>query len=265
MGYRGFHKFVSRAVGEVPLPAWSDAGTARGYSAWQIQDLRSGARYFAYANFWRGIMHLPVVGLFVWRDVWGLAALFLALAAGHAQLVLLELYKASVIWQLQADPEAKPVERADMASSTAWDWFFKPKKFETEAFYRGLGLGWFRILATRFIEWSRLSPEERARGDRPEYVGRGTREDVARFESATRVGEAAHWVMGFLDAIPIVFCIVNGIFWPLPYLIWIWWGDTWLALLQRQHRCRVWKLVERVRKRQASGGQVEKEPAGTKS
>jgi hypothetical protein len=75
---------------------------------------------------------------------------------------------------------------------------------------------------------------------------------VLRFEVATRVGEMVHMVMGLMDAIPLILAITTGSGWGwILYFAWIFWGDTWLGFLQRYHRLRVWKLVQRSRRKLA--------------
>ncbi|MDI9635114.1 hypothetical protein QPK87_31455 [Kamptonema cortianum] len=240
--------------GETIPASFSEAPHVKGLTESKIDELTANARYFSAANFWRLVFHLPVIMMF-WAFGYPLLSIpFLILCTIHAVLVVTEVYKREVFKLYRVDPSATENKEHQIAvtSSRAGDWWYKPKKWETDRFYRWLGMSGFRWFVTTFIEKTRLTRQERKRGERTSYVGKSVN-DIVRFESGTRTAESIHLCMASFDLIPVVFCVTVGFWWGLPYTAWVFVGDFWLSLLQRHHRVRVWKIIERVRAREASG------------
>lgn len=246
LGLRQFHLFVSKKAGEEPLPNLREAKESGGYSADQIEELRSATRYFGQANFWRLVFHLPVLLMF-WRfdGYWG-AGLFLALVLFHTSLIVLETYKASVIQRLR--PSDSVTEVIQIVRSETWgEWWFSPKGWETDRVYRWMGMLWFKILVEYVINGLRLTPEQRAAGMEVEYVGTKA-EDVIRFENTSRVSELTHFSMALTGVFPVYFAVWHELWLAVPFTILVFYADLGCALLQRLNRRRIWPLVKRFRK-----------------
>ncbi len=251
LGLRYLHRLISDRTGQKPLPPIADAVSTRGFRQTDIDDLRHDARYFGRANLFRLVLHLPVIAMFARFDQWFLMAVFGAMALFHAVLVVLESYKTTIIFRLGADPEATPEERAPARSETWGDWWFVPKKWETDRFYAAIGLPRFRRLVEWVIWTLRYSRSERRAGASLEFVRGARTKDVVEFENQTRVNECVHLVMAAIDVVPIIYAVVNQLWFAIPYTAWIFWGDLYCALLQRANRNRIWTLIRRARKLEA--------------
>jgi hypothetical protein len=256
-GIRALHVFVSARVGERPLPTIEDAKTSTAYSAEDIAELQIQTRYFGKANFWRAVLHLPIILMFANSEAWRFTFLFVTMVVFHSFLILIELYKASVIRNLKPGEGGERPKFADQKPVSWGDWYFSPKPWESEKAYARMGIKFFRWQVTYFMERAMLTKEQRKSGLKAEYVGGGGRAEVLRFESSTRVAEVVHLGMGAIDILPVIFVIQHQIWLMLPYVLWICYGDFGLAILQRSHRLRVWKLVERMRAKHAKAEEAK--------
>lgn len=250
LGLRKLHLLISDRTGQKPLPPLAQAHATPGYRAEEIEDQRHDARYFGRANLLRIVTHLPILAMFIRFGNWWLGGLFIALAVFHAVLVILERYKSEIVARLVADPDAVPLVVEKAKSETWGDWWFVPKRWETEKFYVMVGLVQFRRLV-EFIIWTLgYTREERRAGKTLEFV-RGASKDVVEFENQSRVNECVHLVMAGIDLIPVVYALATQLWFALPYTLWILWGDLYCVLLQRLNRCRIWTLIRRARKIEA--------------
>ncbi len=137
LGLRALHLFACRITGEQSLPTLEQAPTYAHYSANEINELRMDARYFGSANFWRLLMHVPIMLMFWKYDAVWVASFFLILILFHASLLIMESYKATVIQMLR--PIEKVEKELPMVRCETWgDWLFAPKKWETDGLTKHL-------------------------------------------------------------------------------------------------------------------------------
>jgi hypothetical protein len=119
--------------------------------------------------------------------------------------------------------------------------FFRPRPFESEAFYRALGVEHFR----RFVVWlmRTLARDEVA------FVPPGGTSAAVGYERQTRMSETLHWVLAAITVplLPATWTAGGGA--PFVWTVVIVWGDVMLALLQRYQRLRLWPIVVRARSR----------------
>lgn len=249
LGLRGLHLFTCRVTGEEPLPSLAEAPTCERFDSAEIEDMRAGTRYFGRANFWRMVFHIPILTMLVKIGGGWVTWVFVVLIAFHSALLAMEAYKAAVLERMQgAPPRPKSTE---VVKSEVWgEWYFAPKKWETETFYRLTGGFWFKVLVEFVIDRLRLTREEREAGKTVEYVGSGMAE-VVRFENGSRVSECVHLSMAAIDLLPIWFAVSHKLWLAVPYTVFVLWGDFGCAVLQRLNRWRIWTLIKRARSLEA--------------
>lgn len=248
LGVRALYVFTASSVQEPILPSTKDAPEKKGWSAEQLHERRSGSRYFAAANMIRTVFHLPVIVFSVIYGFKWVTWLFSFFAVCHLLLALVESYKAGIVELVPPDEKGSEIDQF-VPANFAEHWF-SPKPWESEKFYHAIGIKWFQALTTLIIKHIWLTKAERKSGVEVEYLRSHTPVQVLRFEVATRVGEMVHMAMGLMDGIPLVLAATHKLGWGwVLYFVWIFWGDTWLGFLQRYHRLRVWKLVQRCRKK----------------
>ncbi|MBL8068916.1 MAG: hypothetical protein JNM28_10735 [Armatimonadetes bacterium] len=249
LGLRALHLFTCRVTGEDALPSIADAPTCDRFSAEEVAEMRAGTRYFGRANFWRMVFHLPILLMLLKFNGGWVTGIFAALIALHTALLAMEAYKAAVLQHIKG-VEGRP-KSTEVVKSEVWgEWYFAPKKWETETFYRITGGFWFKILVEFVIDRLRLTKEEREAGKTVEYVGSGMAE-VVRFENGSRVSECVHLTMAAIDLLPIWFAASHKLWLAIPYTVFVLWGDFGCAVLQRLNRWRIWTLIKRARKLEA--------------
>ena len=246
VGIRQMHLLMSRVTGDTPLPP---VGQTSPWSRQKLVENRDGSRYFGIANFLRGSLYLwPLLSAWnsgvLWLNGWIIFLLFY-----HYASVLLEIYKIKRVDALLPAAQEAGIDPPPNRSSSKTDWWFAPKKFETEEFYRRIGIQAMKVITTTYVDRTKLSPEEQLAGKKAEYLPGKRKTESLQFEFGTRVGEALHGVAIFLN-LPVVFGLfmvgqlVPGILIALLTL-----SDVMLALLQRCHRLRVWRVVVKMRSR----------------
>lgn len=271
LGVRYLYRMTGGGISGQLLPTATDAPTTPGWSHADLEDLLEGARYFGIANFVRLILHIPVLVFLSWQQAWGFVTVFSVVVAFHLLCVVLEVYKFGVARRLVADESAVAQSEHSVLTvgeALPWgNWFWRNRKWETERFYRALGMDWFQEIVTTYIDLTRLNRRERKSGEKVEYLGKMSPSDLARFEAGTRLGEFAHWIFAALDLGPVVVCALHfKQQWPwMFYLGFLLWGDSSLALLQRFHRLRITGLLERYRAREQRKVQKKTERTGAAS
>lgn len=252
-GIRKVFFFAPNGRVESVLPMVGDAPKTPGYSAQLLNEKVEASRYFAISNAVRLGLHLPIVVMFFLFGITAIApaVLFTIFCLWHALLVFLEFYKTGILFRIPPDPEAKGVPGEAFEPSPWGDNWFVPKPWETEKFYRRLGLPMFQKITLFYIYVARLSRKERRQGKQIEFVKHKNFSELARFEAGTRIGEMVHsYFVGF-DVIPVVYAVLHHNPAWIGYTLFILWGDSWLVLLQRYHRVRIWKTFVRYRERAA--------------
>jgi hypothetical protein len=246
VGIRQMHLLMSWLTGDTPLPA---VGKPSPWSRQKLVDNRDGSRYFGIANFLRGSLYWwPLFCLWQFGLIW-LDALIIFILFYHYSSVLLEIYKILRVNALLPNAPEQGEDPGPNRSSPRWDWWFAPKKWETEKFYKAIGIIALKIIVTTYVDKTKLTVEEQLAGKKAEYLPSRSKTESLQFEFATRVGEGLHSFAILLN-VPVVFNLfwfhqlIPGILIGLLTL-----SDVMLALLQRCHRLRVWRLVVKMRSR----------------
>lgn len=217
-------------------------------------------RYHELLNLLAVAVYAPLLVWLALHARWGQAAYCCCLMLTHKAALMLERYKRAryddlltacgveartlpfeVLWKPQ-DAVLPPVLRASLARR-----YFTPRRFETDRFYRGLGLEAFR----RFV----LALFRASATDVPTAVGSerfvSSRGDVVAFERQTRIAEATH-LTGMVQHLPFALGMVyardlaGGVYVAGMLAV-----NLACVLLQRWHRVRLWPLLERVSGRRA--------------
>lgn len=180
-------------------------------------------------------MNMGPFWLLTMNGFWFEAAPMILLLAVHLVFVLNEFYKLSILPMVPADPDGIPKEREKAVFSPPRG-VHKLLWFENVEFYRALGFERFRKFVVDYVDKLR---EEKTQFMESNYEGR------VRFEQDTRTAEKIHLVAGILNVPGFFRMIIMGAY-PLGFLIGILlWLDFTLVLLQRYHRTRVIRVLDR--------------------
>jgi len=242
LGVRRLYSLVAGWVHEPTLPSTSeDVGS---WAQCQLQDALQKTHYFTMANLARAALYVPQAIAFGMTEYWpGLVYVTVTWIA-HLILVVVERYKKSLA--LHWMPLASPIDPKPERPIPEWpSGIFKLRKFETEKFYKGIGIELFRSFST----WAMSTMSYGFTGQRMTYIAQPSRKQALAFERATRVSEAVHIGSAISVAPLVVFSWLGA---PLGIAIWstvIVYGDVMLALLQRYHRVRVWPVIKRMLER----------------
>lgn len=265
LGIRRYYAAMAKMGNEAMLPSargLMDTHLTLDWGPKRVERMKETARYFAMGNAWRIFGYTPLLaGLALARVPWAMAALSFMVCFSILS-VMLELYKRALC-DLYLDAlhrqQQEVVEDTEEASPKTYrpqNWldrwaerFFRPKWFETPRFYKWIGMDYFRSFVLHTSAIARLEPSRRAEGARVAYLERPSRKQVLEFESGTRTGEIVHWF-----ALGLSIVIALALAWSdqtvaFGYAIFVAVFDSYCALLQRSHRVRVWKLVQRARGR----------------
>ncbi len=239
LGIRFLYRFVAGVVMERMLPSTSETNCDWGQD--EIEEAERNSRYFGAANFARASCYIPQAIAFYLFRYWPGLNYVLILFILHGHLVALEGYKRRLCkyWIPKISEDNSPRAEPDPSLPKGW---FEIKKFESERFYRILGLELFKRFVTMIM--SKLTYG--FSGKRMIYIPQPNRSNTVAFERATRVSEIVHWSSA-VSVLPLVFFSWHGA--PLGIAIWstiIVWGDIMLALLQRYHRSRLWVVLKRI-------------------
>lgn len=189
--------------------------------------MRRDSRYFAVGNGLRVLLYTAVVAA-LWKGPdWGIAAAILILTL-HAFLFVVDAFRYWKLVRLIPDPGA--VEPAGRAADTAS--IRLPAKWETEAFYRRLGVGTVRQVV---LFYERLAFGENP----PEPV---TRSSILSFAEECCRAQVVHLLALLMDGIPFVALVSvgSGVSVLLGTMLL---AHTGLILLQRYHLVRLRRFL----------------------
>lgn len=250
LGVRLFYRMMSRLAGERMMPP-AGSGELETWPAKSLSDAREGARYFLIANLCRLLVYVLPGLAAVKERAWIPLGTMAILVGFHCACILLEIYKVQLSYLHQARVAGNPIEAQepeppkDIRLTRKLYWYFAPKKWETEQLYRWIGVELFKFLVTTYIYNTRLTREERQQGKKPSYVKGTTMQNAVQFVQDTRVAETIH-LFALLINVPL---FLEGLILGLPSIVWcvlpVLILDTYLVLLQRSHRLRMWPLLER--------------------
>lgn len=225
MGVRRVSDAMSRAFGDDPLPPNRATIDHHGWSADRLRTTSDTARYYAWANFLRGLIYVPLLAP-LRHAGWVLPfAMCAALITFHAVCVLVELHRLHLLKSLE--PSAHPIKPPPKVKvgELPDSWFYEPKRWETTRLYQALGLEQFRQFVREY--------DRRTRGAEPAMAA-----NLAVMELDSRIAESMHWTAALIN-VPFTWSLIHaGSPWrALCYAILL--GDFYLVLLQRYHRVRI--------------------------
>jgi len=252
LGVRGFYWVMSHLAGERMLPPWG-AKESKEWSLEKVGEVKEGARYFLIANIGRAAIYIfPMLAAIKDRATapfWTMVGIVFF----HCLCIILESYKALLCkrhGQALLDgrwEEGQPNDPPDIRLSAKMDWYFAPRRIETDLFYRFIGVEAFKNIVTFYVENTKLTKEDRDNGRKAVYVRVGSKQDKIQFVRDTRVAETIHFCALLINVPVFVQGLALGIssvvWFILPVLI----LDIYLVLLQRQHRLRMWPFILRTR------------------
>lgn len=252
LGVRAFYWVMSHLAGERMLPAWNTKESSE-WSREKVAEVKEGARYFLIANILRaGIYVFPMMAAVKEHaeiPYWTMVVI----VGFHFLCIILETYKSMLCKKHDKSLEAglwhegHPADPPDIRLSHKMDWYFAPRRFETELLYRAIGVEAFKNIVTLYIDNTRLTKEERENGKKASYLRGGSKQEKIQFVRDTRVAETIHFC-ALLINVPV---FIEGIVLGLPSVVWfilpVLILDVYLVLLQRAHRLRMWPFIVRTR------------------
>ena len=223
-GIRRVSDAMAHAFGDDPLPARTATAQDHGWSVDRLRTTHETARYYAWANFLRGLLYLPLIGPLVRAESpWVLLVWFLL--AFHALCVFVELHRHNLLRILP--PSAHPITpppkvRVGDLKYSRW---FEPKKWESIKGYQAIGLERFRQVVREY--------DRKTRGAEPAMAA-----NLAVMELDSRIAESMHWAAAALN-VPFVLALLRAdsswVYFALTILAF----DLYLVGLQRYHRVRI--------------------------
>ena len=242
LGVRRVYAQVAGWVHEPLLPATRDV--VGSWAQIQLKEAIQKTHYFTVANLARAALYIPQAIAFGMAKYWQ-GLLYVALTwAAHLLLVVVERYKKALALHWMS--LATPVEPKPERPIPEWpSGIYRLRKFESEKFYKRIGIELFRSFST----WAISTMTYGFTGQKMTYISQPSRKQALAFERATRVSEAVHIGSAISVAPLVVFSWIGA---PLGIAIWstiIVYGDVMLALLQRYHRVRVWPVIEKMLRR----------------
>lgn len=257
IGIRGFYRMMSRMAGEAMLPPSTSSDLSR-WDEERIEEVRDGARYFRTANFFRAIMYIfPFFAVLKELQETNLAWITIGtivfVVCFHALCITLETYKMllSNLHESKLPPDdtrdlLEPDMAPDIRRSPKMHWYFSPKFYETENFYRAIGMPTFKNWVTNYIEATKFDREQKKLGKKNVFVKGRSVDDAKTFIRDTRVAETIHIAAFFINFPLILEGIIlrryTVVWFVLPVVL----LDAYLILLQRYHRLRIWPLLEKL-------------------
>lgn len=221
----------------------------------QVKKLYIDSGYYEIVNLIYCIFYLPLTA-YLFLQGQTAAILYAAVWIGvHALCIVLERYKRALalVWLMHHNarnewetPEAEALPRSAFPT---WmhRWYFHPLGIESEKLYQTLGTERFRLFVVWLKQLTALNPEAEQPKRKVRYIEGATSAHIEQFLEETRISEVTH-VIGLLSLIPYAI-----LFWrdttpagmvALAPLIW---GNLYSTLLQRYHRVRIARILNRRR------------------
>lgn len=245
IGIRQFYKLIA-GVGADKILSFDERPLIRRI---KLVEMREDARYYAWANLFRGVLYVPVV-LVMWPlDAWPVVYSLLILMVFHLMCITLEFYKGTVldVWLPQI-PIADEKLKEDGPTHADPHWYFSGKFFESLEGYRAIGMEWFRQLVVNYTNRTKYSKAELKAGKRVNYLQSGSIQSVVKYERDTRVGEIMHMTAMAFNVGPFVVMLQHQKWFWVVFVGLILWLDVYLVLLQRYNRIRVHRILAKSRK-----------------
>ncbi len=232
-------------------PAFGKLGEAKTeLSPNALYEFNSQARYHEWSNWVLWWTYIPglVGGLII--PSWPLFWVTFLVSGFNLACIFGDRYKRFLIADMLARGAIgdKELDRPKPPEKPLADWYFAPKRWETEKLYLRTGVERFRVMMVEGTTALMYPPGERERNAR--YMQKLDRMEMLSFDQTTRIGEMIH-TAGFLlhVAMFIAFWHVDPVM--IPYFVLLLIYDLYFMFLQRYHRVRIWRLVQRLRKAKA--------------
>lgn len=242
LGARALYAAVAWIVREPVLPH-SRAEAPPAIDQPTMLEIKRESRYFAAANIARAACYLPHFVAFLAGHYRAGLVYVVGLFVLHGVMYTVEVYKTALcdFWYPRLPAKLEP-KKVEPTPPTGW---FHLLSFETERFYRLIGMEAFR----RFVTWMMSTLTFGFSGKKVDFIPAPKRSHTVVFEQETRVSETVHLISALTIA-PLVWFSWAG----APWGVGLWstvvvFGDLGLGLLQRYHRVRVWPVLQRMLER----------------
>ena len=202
--------------------------TGHGLDSKKLDEALNRTKYYGISNLLRAVLFVPLVWGLLGGPRWALfpTAVFLLL---HLLVALSEVVRGHELRRLTPDPTAK-IDPPEPKAKPIAGWF-RLYPWETEKFYRLIGLEAFRKLVVRY--------ERLTYGGSVQAV---TRKGVAKFAAQTCQAEISHLLALIMDLVPLIgLSVIKSRLTAIPALMVF--LDLLLVLLQRAHRARVRRIL----------------------
>lgn len=223
-GIRKVSDFMARAFGDDPLPPESATEVEHEWSSSRLRTTSETARYYAWANFLRGVLYIPLLAPLRNSGTPWIGLLYFLLVF-HMVCILVELHRHNLLRVLAPSANPKNPPPKVKVGELKYSRWFEPKKWESLKGYRAIGLEHFRQVVRQY--------DRKTRGAEPAMAA-----NLAVMELDSRIAESMHWAAASFN-VPFV-AVLAGTHSP-----WVWLAvtilamDLYLVLLQRYHRVRI--------------------------
>lgn len=201
-------------------------------------------RYAEVVNLYCLFLYAPMLLYAVMAHIAWLIAYLAFTMLIHVIVIPIERYKRMMIEEWLRHPEQLTLPKRPLPERRDPDklshWLYTPKSFESDTFYKRIGIEPFR----KFVEFmTSLSVPADAGDYTPNELHGGSRDYLDAFERHTRESELIHWI-GLLQHIPLwIALIVSRGWWMMIWMCAIMYFNLWSGFLQRHHRLRLYRVL----------------------
>ncbi|MCS6775646.1 MAG: hypothetical protein RMJ43_06295 [Chloroherpetonaceae bacterium] len=257
MRLRSLYCRVATLFGDPVLPPATtpDLRTQSPLNLRQVKKLYIDSGYYEIVNLIYCIFYLPLVAYLILQGQTVITLYATAWIGVHALCIVLERYKRALAlaWlthqHSQSTWDASSPEASPHSAFPAWmhRWYFQPLCLESEKLYQALGTERFRLFVVWLKQLTALNPEAEQPKRKIRYIEGATPAHIEQFLEETRISEVTH-VIGLLSLVPyaILFwrdATPTGMVTLTPLI----WGNLYSTLLQRYHRVRIARILNRRR------------------
>lgn len=226
---------------------------------WAVQE----SNYHDCVNLIRNLFLVPFTATLIWLGEIGWAVWVGLFVVVHFVSSLSDRYRRLLLFRYRDEATQRGVDLTNVISEPTpmgdpdtvfhrvpLRWWFDPKAWETERFFRAVGISLWQRHVVFMVAKAWHPPHERALpGARRAFFRETSRREMVGFEAATRMGESIH-ILGGLALVPVLLVFYHHqVWWAFALMVYVLATDILFAMLLRMHRARVWKLVRRLRGR----------------
>lgn len=255
IGIAAIDDFAARRFGDDPIKPYRE-GMQQSFN--RIRDAYYKGQYSEVVNIMSCLIYITMMAGFLYWNVDWAAWWTLAIMSVHAVCIPIERYKRACMLQWLDHPEAltapDPPLPPRRGPKQLLHPVFKPRRFESEAFYDKVWVDSFR----NFVMWL-ASLSIKMPGDHQSVHNTLKTRDLDyldAFERQTRVGETIHFI-GILQHVPFWALIPSTRAWPvLLFALWPLYLNVYALFLQRQHRARIFRLLLKAANRRENAAEA---------